>query len=384
MELTLLAILPELEYFSAKQGGALATWFYHVYSRDNFRENIKVYVICRQSKLNYTKPDSIICSGNYLFNILYRALRNRSIKSLLNPVKLFFKNSYNRKASVLCQSIDSDIIHIHNEFDAVIPIRKSSPIAKIILHMQNDHLIETDDLKRAELACHAADKIAFCSEYIRNNVHKTFPSIDPKKTFVIFNGTEVIQKDARILSKSPTLIFVGRIVPQKGLHILLDAIQVVFEKYPNASLRIVGGVNFGSSEEKDYIRLLKQRSQVWGERVFWVGTVTHDQIMLEFQQADLFVCPSIWNEPLGMVNAEAMACGLPIVAFAKGGIPEIVGDAGILVEETTHEALAKAINQVLGDSELYQTLSQRGLQRVKEKFNWDVIADQWLNELQQL
>ena len=243
----------------------------------------------------------------------------------------------------------------------------------------NDYLVSTDYLRKAETACHIAEKIVFCSDYIRRKALEAFPSIPPHKTSVIFNGVELsfLASSACSLGNNLRLLFVGRIVPQKGLHLLLEAIDKVFCHFPQATLRIVGGINFGSSKEDEYLKTLKCKSEHWGERIVWVGPVPHNQIMLEFQQADLFICPSIWNEPLGMVNAEAMACGLPIVAFAKGGIPEIVGDAGILVEEITPEALAEGINQVLSDPELYQTLSQRGLQRVKEKFNWEKIAEAW-------
>ena len=388
-----IVLLPECEHFSPNKGGALSTWVYSVYGQSIINLYLYPCIISPPSKPEMYRDFFVIeVLSSSMTRFLSKVIKNRSFKGILNPFQIWLKGSYNRKAFELSKPLKADIIHIHNDYEAVFPARRLNPHSRIILHMNNDHLtgndylVSTDYLIRAETACHIADKIVFCSDYIRRKALKTFPSILPDKTGVIFNGVELsfLASSARSLGNDFRLLFVGRIVPQKGLHLLIEAIDNVFCHFPQATLRIVGGINFGSSEEDEYLKTLKRKSEHWGDRIVWVGPVPHDQIMLEFQQADLFICPSIWNEPLGMVNAEAMACGLPIVAFAKGGIPEILGDAGILVEETTPEALAQAINQVLGDSELYQTLSQRGLQRVKEKFNWNVIANKWLNELQEL
>ena len=250
--------------------------------------------------------------------------------------------------------------------------------------MQNDHLTEAYDSQRAEEACHTADTIAFCSEYLQRNCLKTFPSIPESKTFVIFNGADEYSRHLPIRSfkDDPRLLFVGRIVTQKGLHILLEAIEDIFVRYPKATLRIVGGINFGSTEEDNYLRLLRTQASAWGDRIIFAGPIPHDRITAEFAQADLFVCPSVWNEPLGMVNAEAMACGLPIVAFARGGIPEVIGDAGILVREISAQALATAINTVLDDLDLRSRLSQRGIERVRTELNWQTISQAWIQQLQ--
>lgn len=376
------SILPENEYYSSEKGGALATWTHKVYQRISL--DARVITVANDSL--YAVPLALECQKNNIAEKLYAVLRNRSMRGLLEPVKHWLRNFYNRRAARLCCSFQPDVIHIQNDYEAVLPIKRLSPQASIILHMQNDHLVEAHNPKRVEESCHAADKIAFCSEYLRNNVLQTFPSLSAQKTFVIFNGADESYTpiSTRLLAGDPRLLFVGRIVPQKGLHLLLEAIDNVFERYPKATLRIVGGLNFGVEEENDYLRSLRQKASAWEDRIVFVGPVPHDQIASEFAKADLFVCPSIWNEPLGMVNAEAMACGLPIVAFARGGIPEIVGDAGILVHETTAQSLAEAINTVLSDVALRQRLSQNGINRVSEHFNWQVISQLWLGKLKEL
>jgi glycosyltransferase involved in cell wall biosynthesis len=380
--LRVLAILPSSEYFSPQRGGALATWVYQVYRR----LPLDARVITVANNNLYAVLPVLECHKNNIAEKLYAVLRNRSFWGLLESIKYWLRNDYNRRVARHCRSFNPSIIHIQNDYEAVLSVKRLNPQALIILHMQNDHLVEADDLKRAEESCHAADKIAFCSEYLRCNLLKTFPSVPWQKTFVIFNGADASSSlsSVRLFENDPRLLFVGRIVPQKGLHLLLEAIDSVFECYPKATLRIVGGINFGSNEEDEYLQSLRQKASVWSDRIVFVGPVPHDQIFVEFTNADLFICPSVWNEPLGMVNAEAMSCGLPVVAFARGGIPEIVGDAGILVEEISATALAEAIKAVLSNPELRQKLSQQGIERVSEKFNWPAISQIWLQELQSL
>lgn len=374
------AVLPSIEYFSPKRGGALAIWAYQVYKRSAF----DVKVIAPVDNDPYATPLSVTCSPSSLIKILREALQNRSAKGLLNPIKTWLRDSYGRKAASICRSWQPDIIHVQNEYWAIHNIKKHNPNSRIILHMQNDHLIEGSDVRRVEQCCCIADSIVFCSEYIRQNALKTFPSLAQKNTAVIFNGADKPKSNHSIrhFNEDPRLLFVGRIVPQKGLHLLLDAIEDVFIRYPKATLRIVGGVRFGCEEDDDYLLSLRKKAMPWGDRITFVGPIPHDKIHAEFSEADLFVCSSVWNEPLGMVNAEAMAAGLPIVAFAKGGIPEVVGDAGILVQDLSSESLARAINAVLSDCSLMENLSQRGLSRAINEFSWEVISEVWNHQLQ--
>lgn len=370
------------EAYSPVCGGALSTWTYQVYNL----LSIDVKVIAKPANDCYDFPSILICRSNLVVDWVHTVIRNRSFKGILNPLKRWLRSYYSRRAASLCRSLKPDVIHIHNRPQSVLPVRRLNPQARIILHMNNDHLIEGISHNQNESAkvCQAADRIAFCSEYLRKNALEKIPTLAKEKTFLIPNGADesFIASSLRPLENDPRLLFVGRIVPDKGLHILLESLEDVFNIYPQATLRIVGGVKFGSYEEDDYLKSVRLQASVWGSRVVFVGPVPHDQIATEFAQADLFVCPSIWNDPLPTVNAEAMACGLPIVAFARGGIPEMVGDAGVLVHDVSAKNLAKAINTVLGDFDLRQRLSQHGIERVATKFSWQVISKIWLQKIQ--
>jgi glycosyltransferase involved in cell wall biosynthesis len=106
------------------------------------------------------------------------------------------------------------------------------------------------------------------------------------------------------------------------------------------------------------------------------GWAEHEELPAEYEDADVFVFPSVWDEPFGIPVAEAMAAGLPVVASRVGGIPEIVadGETGMLVEPDDASALAAALEQLVNDAELRARLGEAGRLRAAERFSWDRAA----------
>ena len=109
----------------------------------------------------------------------------------------------------------------------------------------------------------------------------------------------------------------------------------------------------------------------------WVGGLPYDDLVACYRNADLFVFPSVWEEPFGMPNIEAMACGVPVIATRSGGIPEFVrhGETGLLVERGDADDLAKAIITVLSDATLRCSMAEAGRRLAAERFTWRRIAD---------
>jgi glycosyltransferase involved in cell wall biosynthesis len=146
--------------------------------------------------------------------------------------------------------------------------------------------------------------------------------------------------------RSKALIYVGRLVTEKGLWSLLDA----FERQSSATtLKIVGeGPLRGDLEAR-----LRQRGLQ--DRVELAGFIPHEHLRAELIGAAAVIVPSIWQEPLGLVILEALACGTPVIASAVGGIPELIkdGENGLLVPPGDVVRLAEAIDRVVGDAAFY-------------------------------
>jgi glycosyltransferase involved in cell wall biosynthesis len=103
----------------------------------------------------------------------------------------------------------------------------------------------------------------------------------------------------------------------------------------------------------------------------------HTDLVQRYHAADVFVAPSIWQEPFGMPLVEAMAAGLPVIATRRGAFPEIVQDdqTGLLVPPADAQALAEAILRLLDDPPRRRQLGRAGFQRAAANFTWDHVAD---------
>ncbi len=162
------------------------------------------------------------------------------------------------------------------------------------------------------------------------------------------------------------ILFVGRLEEEKGIWEALEAFKLLKGAGNDLQLVIVGQ---GSQEEKIINWLDDNQLGRW---VQLKGAVEYEKIWREYRQADIFVLASkptpTWQEQFGMVLVEAMASGLPIVATKSGAIPEVVGEAGILVEPGNSRKLADAIGRLLKDEKTRRNLGSRGLERAKARY----------------
>jgi glycosyltransferase involved in cell wall biosynthesis len=164
------------------------------------------------------------------------------------------------------------------------------------------------------------------------------------------------------------LLFVGICIFRKGLHLLLDALAQI--RNLNLHLDIVGA----ESREPRYVGYLKRRVSALHleDIISFHGESNPSDIWQWYAQADIFIAPSLY-EGYGIVFAEAMYFGLPVIATCVGGIPEIVedGKTGILIPPNDVESLSRAINDLYGDSERRQFLSENAKKKAKLLPDWN-------------
>jgi glycogen synthase len=167
----------------------------------------------------------------------------------------------------------------------------------------------------------------------------------------------------------PRVVFVGRLAAQKGVRHLLEAA---------ASLRATGAVVciVGDGRERPALQRLAGRLGI-ADRVHFLGFRPHDEIPGLLAGADVLVLPSVYEE-LGSVLLEGLQAGVPIVASEAGGIPDALGDAGVLVPPCDPHALGEAIDRLLHDSALQAALSLRARERAR-RYDWELLADRVLD-----
>jgi spore coat protein SA len=180
-----------------------------------------------------------------------------------------------------------------------------------------------------------------------------------------------------------TIFFVGRFDEQKGVLQLLQAYEAVLDAHPDTKLVIGGATGFGTHSETLYVRQVRELARLLEKnkraQIHFTGYLDHDRdLPLWFQRATVFACPSIFEEPFGLVNAEAMACATTVVGARRGGIPEVLGNAGRLADPENVQEYASALSELLAQPQHCRDLGRAGRERCRTMFDWSVTAETWM------
>ena len=182
------------------------------------------------------------------------------------------------------------------------------------------------------------------------------------------NAGYEIRKKYGLSTTDKILIFVGRLSVEKGIDKLLEAVQLI--KNTNVKVLIVGSIIYNTSIVDDYQNKLRKLAEAIKDNVIFTGYVAHEELPKVYSSADIAVLPSMWNEPAGLTMLEAMACGIPVITTEAGGIPEYLTDSAILLRRDNDlpKNIAKAIDDLLNDSEKYKAYRIKGINRINQKF----------------
>ncbi len=300
----------------------------------------------------------------------------------------------------------ADVVHTHTWYANL-----GGHLAKVlhgIPHVLTTHSLEPRRPWKAEqlgpgyavsswcerTAIEAADAVVAVSAGMRGDILDTYPAVDPARVVVIPNGidAEEYQPDPHtdalgplgVDPGQPAVVFVGRMARQKGIEHALDAAvhidhgaQVVFCA--------------GAADTPEIGAELRDRAAALAAtrgNVVWIEEMVPRTTLVQIlSHASVFLCPSVY-EPFGITNLEAMACELPVVASAVGGIPEVVadGETGWLVPVEVGDdglptdpddfarRLAARVNELLSDPDNARRMGVAGRRRVLDHFSWPAIA----------
>jgi alpha-maltose-1-phosphate synthase len=245
-----------------------------------------------------------------------------------------------------------------------------------------------------------ADAIIAVSQGTKEDIHRSYPDVDPGRIHVIYNGIDLVEyqkttENAALLDHGvdpdvPYVLFVGRITRQKGVTHLVDAIR-----YLPAETQIV--LCAGAPDTPEIASELREKvnaARRHHPRIVWIEKmVTRQETIQLYSHARVFCCPSVY-EPFGIINLEAMACRAPVVASSTGGIKEVVvnDETGYLVPfdqdpvtgfpsepEIFAKDLGSRINELLVDEKKCRRFGDAGRRRVEETFSWTAIAHQTID-----
>jgi glycosyltransferase involved in cell wall biosynthesis len=169
------------------------------------------------------------------------------------------------------------------------------------------------------------------------------------------------------------LVFVGRLVERKGIGNVISALAEV----PNAELVVAGGPDRSELEDDHEIQRLRALADSCGvaDRVVFRGRVGRSDLPALLRSADAVLCVP-WYEPFGIVPLEAMACGVPVIASAVGGLIDSVvdGTTGLHVPPRSPERIAEALNELLPDEDRRKAIGAAGARRARSRYSWDRVA----------
>jgi glycosyltransferase involved in cell wall biosynthesis len=278
--------------------------------------------------------------------------------------------------------------------------------------MHCNWLVELDQATIEErLQC--ADLIIGPSEHVSERIRARFPQV-AGRCRTLFNGVDLglfsPRTDQARPDVAPRIVYVGRISPEKGVHVLMDAFERVLRTLPDAHLDLYGAIsqlryNFcaGLSDEpqvralKRYYRggplnklgmarararymieMQQRHPAVVGRKAIFHGSEPHPALADAYRNAAVVVFPSVCYEGFGMAIAEAMASEVPVVAARAGGITDLVErvGAGVLVDRDDADGMAAAILHLLNDPDRRRDMAARGRQFAIRELAWDQLTRQ--------
>ncbi|MRW93039.1 glycosyltransferase [Duganella sp. FT80W] len=307
-----------------------------------------------------------------------------------NPLRYLAKiqNVYSYGRRVAQAVAPFDVVYLHNEPNILLFLKRR-PGQKIVLHMHNDHLSMKLFRPFYRRALAKADVVLCVSDYIRRQAVAHFPEY-ASRFQVLFNSTdpEVFQPypDAaaqldglvKLERGHRYLLYVGRLNPVKGVHVLIESFAEIRRRHPDVRLIITGSSFFGGAARTDYERQLEELAKPVNDAIVFTGFLPHDKLRYLYSAVDMIVLPSVWQDPCPLVVLEAMASGTLLVSSAVGGIPEVMEPQvnGVLVPPGDAAALARAVGDALDAPEASASMAQAARAKIVRGYTWERLVNE--------
>jgi len=262
-----------------------------------------------------------------------------------------------------------DIIHFH-EVDFSFPFFSFLVKKPKVLHLHGIHI---DFFKRYHLSRiifkHVADYYITITRQMEKDLAKL--GITTNRIIYLPNSIDVNSFHPKGEKEDNLLLYLGRIVPVKGLHVLLESLRYVKQ---STCLMIAGPI--GDFEYYQHITEQIERENRKGRhKVTYLGTIPQQELIRIYQKASIFILPSFW-EAFPVTILEALSCETPVITTPVGGNPEVIRnfENGILVPVNDTSKLAEAINYLLDDKDRRLEMGRKGREWVIKNFSVEVIA----------
>lgn len=334
--------------------------------------NVKIYHLNMPFKVAFTgHPEWKNC----------RLFKDISHIEILKIYKSYLDNTVK-----VVEDFKPNIIHVHHAFPFSWAARFINSTYQIpyVISIHGSELITLQKDKRFLAltidVLRKAKRIIPNSYYTKDWMLKIVGDEYRKQTRTIPGGVEIhkfhkvntddIDKQFNLKGKK-LVVFAGKLTAYKGVKYLVGAAKRI-----DGEIFILGD----GSQRKHLEEMVKNNKITNVTFIGHLGNNTRFLIKL-YSRADVFVAPSIWDEPLGLVILEAMACETPVVVTRKGGIPLAVKDGknGLFIKARNSTDIAEKVNYLIKNDKLRLNMGKRARKIAEEKFDWDIIADKFIN-----
>jgi spore coat protein SA len=305
--------------------------------------------------------------------------------------------SYLTQASARLRQIRPNLIQVENRPNMAMLLKKKHPRTPVWLSVHSTHFVSAPQIQgpRLKQCLKAADRIIvnsrFMLEYLKGIVpgieYKTavnYPGFDPDRFYPRWTEPGRESREALLhelgYRDKKIILYAGRLIEIKGVHHVLEVLPDIIRDNPNAVFVVIGSARYGKDVLTPYVKHLHQLGNRMPNHVRFIPFVPHNEMGKWFRAADVVVVPSAEQEAFGLVNVEAMACGVPVVATRAGGIPEIIRhrETGFLLDpERLHPELVQAVNRLLKDEGLARRMGELAADHAVKHFTWKHSAERY-------
>ncbi|MDA9657454.1 glycosyltransferase family 4 protein [Alphaproteobacteria bacterium] len=332
-------LLPYKEKFDEKKAASVSITVRNNLLHSNYLNQIKIF---GQNVKNPFFKDNFV---GLKYSILSLKSKNKFLAHEM--LKIIAKDSDKNQ-----------LIEIHNRPYLVDKIIKGNkfPIS-FFFHNNPQSMNGSKSIKDRENILHKCVAVFCVSEFIKKKFLEGIKE-NFEKVHVLYNGVE--RKLLKFPKKKKEVLFVGRLVPEKGVHIYVEAVKAIAHKHPEWSFGLIGSFKLGDNKNRNlYSDTIIKKIRSVGHQAQFYGFQDQKFVEEKMKSASIVIIPSIWEEPFGLVAAEAMSNGACIIASKVGGIPEVIKDNGILIDNINYKKLSLNIQSLIEDNKMRLNYQRR-------------------------
>lgn len=360
----ILVIVPEQLPIPPIKGGSVETVTYNIFKR--MARHHQVTIISRSHSALPSHNTEV--GGNLRFIRINQAKPLAYLKTTLQKIR----------------GQHFDIIQIENRPVFVPLVRRAFPHTPIVLSLHSLTFMSRLSLAKANSILRQVSGVTSVVGFVTKSMQQRYPKYAYKfKTAILGCDTEKFRPRSTAykqrlrrhwgVSKSYNLLFVGRMVAKKGLNTLVRAVAQLKQRRQRTRIVAVGAAWPGVTKETPYIRKTRLLAKRLGVPLRCTGYIPPAQVDKMYHLGDIFVCPTRYKEGFALVNSEAMASEIPIIASKRGGIKEVVqhNKNGLLIKDYRNpRAFARAIEALRSSPTRSRKIAKAGRLRVIRHFSW--------------